>query len=49
VMRRAGRVVPPCGHEPAALSRLAIAPHHSPLGRVQLPFLGLRSFLCHVY
>ena len=29
------------GHEPAASSRLASAPHRSPLGRVQLlPFLG---------
>ena len=28
------------GMKPTASSRLAIAPHRSPLGRVQLPFLG---------
>ena len=28
------------GKQPAASSRLAIAPHRSPLGRVQLRFLG---------
>ena len=30
--------------EPVALSRLASAPNHGPLGRVQLPFLGLFEF-----
>ena len=28
------------GMSPQPLSRLARAPHHGPLGRVQLPFLG---------
>ena len=39
-LRRSGGVAPPCGHEPAALSRLASAPHRGPLGRVQLRFPG---------
>jgi hypothetical protein len=45
VLRHAGCVVPPCGHEPAASSRLASAPHHSPLGRVpgEISGLGLRT------
>ncbi|HEX5739294.1 MAG TPA: hypothetical protein VFY22_12345 [Hydrogenophaga sp.] len=35
-----GAITPPCGHEPAASSRLACARPDSPLGPVQLPFLG---------
>ncbi len=43
VLRHAGRVAPPRGHEPAASSRLASAPHHSPLGRVPGEICGLVS------
>ena len=39
-LRRAGGVARPRGHVPAASSRLASTPHHSPLKHVQLPDLS---------
>ncbi len=39
-LRHAGCVASPGGQEPTASARLAIAPHRSPLSRVQLPSLG---------
>ena len=40
-----GCVAPPCGQKPTALSRLAWHANHGTLGRIQLPFPGLKVCL----